>query len=675
MTDLSTLNVIRQQAADALLSYRISEGLFGLEALMRECPDQQLSNALENIRDSYTQMLHFLSQGGHDEERADIQDRLVRQALHTLDSAARLIRLSRREDLYAHAHHQLFLLGGQDAAPYVLQQWDAQQGTAERYETQDLLFDLLWTAPLWDQRQTASWFEFISRQDTLVQQHLVGAVILSACEYMDAEKLIFLSLMADSEQPEVRALSLTGLVLLLLKYEPRLSFYPALLTAFEGRKRADELALLQRELILMQESPKASQAIAQEMAGIDFVHSTPQQVEERIRATMKRYRALIVEGVDIDFHKATLLHSSQFLRRISHWWAPFDESRPFLQELFIRKDGDMAEGLRQMFQHSADCSVNRYAICEAMLSHSDVTSIDKQLTQLWESIEANLADTIPQQVYFRSVVQNMARFFAHSPLAQQTESLFASDTCLPRHAFLRPLLSRQAVMQTCQMLIHFHREAEAFPLLQQLSRQEGVSAEMLRLMGRCQQQMGQWQKAVNFFTQADLLDENDTWTLQQLNVCYERLQRHAERLDVLQRLEVQAPDDLDLSLQLADCLVHLGRADEALNLLYKVELYRPEDATVLTTIAHSALRLGRTDVARKYLQKRLSLSAPLQSEETLMAARVQLVIGRWREALQLYAPTADETFEAEREPLAALGFPLKDFALLRDMRQQLREKK
>lgn len=675
MTDLSTLNVIRQQAADALLDFRISEGLFGLEALMRECPDQQQANALENLRESYTQMLHFLSQGGHDEERAEIQDRLVRQALHTLDSATRLIRLARREDLYSHAHHQLFLVAGSEPTAFVLQQWNERQGTAERYETQDLLFDLLWTAPLWDQRQTASWYEFVSRQDVLVQQHLVGAVILSACEYMDAEKLVLLSLMADAEQPEVRALSLTGLVLLLLKHEKRLPFYPALLAAFDGRKRSDELALLQHELILMQESPKASQAIAQEMSGIDFVHATPQEVEQRVRATMKRYRALIVEGVDIDFHKASLLHSSQFLRRVSHWWAPFDESRPFLQELFIRKDGDMAEGLRQMFQHSADCSVNRYAICEAMLSHSDVSSLDKQLTQLWESIEATLGDAIPQQAYYRSTVQNMARFFAHSPLAQQIDGFFGRSVCLPQYEFMRPMLSRQAVVKTCQPLIHFHRESEAFPLLQSLSRQESVSAEMLRLMGLCKQQLGEWQKAVGFYSQADLLDENDTWTLQQLNLCYAQLQRHEERLDVLQRLEAQAPDDLDLSLQLADCLANLGRADEALNLLYKVELYRPEDASVLTTIAHSALRLNRNEVARKYLQKRLALSTPLQAEEALMAARVQVVLGRWREALQLYVPTDDTTFEAERKPLIALGFPEKDFALLRDMRQQLREKK
>ncbi len=172
MIDNATLKVLHRQVTDLLLKYQLAEGLEGIGLVTRECSDQQLSRSLESLRLSYFQMLDFLEQGGKDAQRSLIQDNLQREAFRILNGAARQIRIERTEDYYGKAYRRLYLSLGDSATSVLRSEWSRQQGTAERYDTQDLLFDLLWTMPLWDAKDTADWFEFISRQDDLVQQHL-----------------------------------------------------------------------------------------------------------------------------------------------------------------------------------------------------------------------------------------------------------------------------------------------------------------------------------------------------------------------------------------------------------------------------------------------------------------------------------------------------------------------
>ena len=192
MIDNATLKVLHQQVSDLLLNFQLADGLEGIALVTRECSDQQLTRSLESLSLSYNKMLDFLEQNGKDENRSQIQDELQREAFRILNSAVRQVRIERAEDIYCKSYKRLILTYGENVCQILQEEWNRQQGMTERYETQDLIFDLLWTMPLWDSKDTAEWYEFISRQDTLVQQHFTGSVFLSCWEYFDTEKITFL---------------------------------------------------------------------------------------------------------------------------------------------------------------------------------------------------------------------------------------------------------------------------------------------------------------------------------------------------------------------------------------------------------------------------------------------------------------------------------------------------
>ena len=686
MIDESTLKAIHQQTTEALLDFRIAEGLHGMAVLMQECANQQLARTLESIRLDYDGMMDFLATGGKDEAHGEIQKNLIVQALHTLDSTSRAIRIQRREDLYAKAWARLYATYGPDVTQALRLQWKTQQGMTERYETQDLLFDHLWTMPLWDSHMTAEWFEFISRMDAFSQEHLLGGVLLSIWEYFDEEKFTLLQLMCESEHDGVRALAIAGCVLIILRYDRRLKLRPALRLNLRQAPFARDILALQRELILMKESPKVNKAFNQELSRLDLTQVNTPAFHQNLERIMRRYGSTIAMGIDLDLNKVTLLHSSRFLRNISHWFAPFDESHPFVQEIFIRKDGELAKGISRMFARSTDCSVNRYAICEAMMNHVDLASLDKQIIQFdqmrreQEDEESEDEDDLNSKadedaankalrfrLRLRGIVQNLFRFFVHSPLAGKIENPFEMPLLLPDNENLRPCFRSRDRIELCRMLIQFQYNDEAFRMLQDVADQEGASAQLLRLMGQCRQNSQHFEQAVKYYSQADLLEENDPWTLCQMELCYVQMKRFDKLWEVLLRLEAIYPDDNSVAQRMAGCLVMQGKHAEALNYLHKVELSEQDDPSVLTQIAVSSAHLRRFDTARKYLRKREEAEPPMQKEERLMAGSVYFAEGHWDKALDYFQQTDLAAYDTFQPRLLALGIPASDIHLMRDM--------
>ncbi len=686
MIDESTLKAIHQQATEALLDYRIAEGLHGVAVLMQECADQQLARSLEAIRLDYEGMMDFLAEGGKDEARSSIQKSMMARALYTLDSTSRAIRLQRGEDLYAQAWTRLFATYGPDVKQALRLQWMSQQGMTERYETQDLLFDLLWTMPLWDSRDTADWFEFLSRLDAFTQEHLLGGILLSAWEYFDEEKFTLLQLMCESEYDGVRALAIAGCGLFILRHDKRLKLKDVLRLNLKQEQTASDMRTLQHELILMKESPKVNKAFNQEMSRLDFTKINSPEFHKDIERIMRRYGSTIAMGIDLDLNKATLLHSSRFLRSISHWWAPFDESRPFVQDIFIRKDGELAKGISQMFKRSPDCSVNRYAICEAMMNHVDLTSLDRQIVQFdqmrreeddeEESDNDNLTDKTETEddekarhfrLRLRCTVQNLFRFFVHSPLAGKVENPFELPLMFPRNEKLRHCFRSRHLLDLSRVLIQFQYNDDAFRLLQEVLGLQGASAPLLRMIGQCLQNSHRFDLAVHYYSQADLIEENDPWTLGQMELCYVQLRQYDKLWKILLRLDALTPDDNSIARRMVGCLIMQDKHAEALNYLHKLELSDPSDPTTLTQIAVSSAYLERFDTARKYLRKREETGLPMQKEERLMAGSVHFAEGTWDKALAYFQQADLAAYDAFQPRLLALGISVRDIRLMRDM--------
>ncbi len=664
MIDNATLKVLHRQVSDLLLSYHLADGLEGIGLVTRECNDQQQARSLESLSLNYDKMLDFLEQNGKDDNRSQIQDELQREAFHILNSAVRQVRIERAEDTYGRSYKRLILTYGENVRQFLRDEWNRQQGMTERYETQDLIFDLLWTMPLWDSKDTADWYEFISRQDTLVQQHFTGGVFLSCWEYFDTEKITFLRLMADSEHDEVHSLCATLLALIIIHYERLIPVYPSLPLNLRSKRLNETFCQIQKELILMKESPKANEEVNKILSGL-----SPSQpnFEQELKRSMKKMGEYAVLGFDMDLSKVPLLHSSKFLRIISHWWAPFDESRPMIQEFFTRQNGDLAQGMRNLFGRSTECSLNRYALCEVMSERIDINAMENRLSDIFEPM-GGVSDIGPQPGFIiRNNVQNLFRFFYHSPISKEMENPFEGDMLMPDNKYLRHCFGKQRMADLCELLTKVHNIIPALRYLQDLVAKEGASAKILRMIGYCYKLQNNSHRAAQIFSQADMLEENDLWTLTQLAECYAQNDQVSDLVDVLLRLEALMPDDINIPLRIADCLSRMNRLDEAMNYLYKTELTQPGNTEIMIRIIVCSARLGKFKVAEKYINRLIESETELKEADYLAIGDVYLLEGIWKKAVEHYRKAGNDRFKKHAQEILSLGITDKDLSLIRDL--------
>ena len=169
--DAATLNSLAFSTLDDLNNRHISEAIDKMSFLIQNGHDDQSRAEFEELRTNYHAMLSFLSQGGTDEHRAEIQDNIARQVWRVLQRITRIIRLNHSDDAYCKTY-TLLTEQGSDAHS-LMQQWSFTPPSEERLILQDQLFDTLWTSPRWKPADATMWNEFIQRQDYLVQEQLL----------------------------------------------------------------------------------------------------------------------------------------------------------------------------------------------------------------------------------------------------------------------------------------------------------------------------------------------------------------------------------------------------------------------------------------------------------------------------------------------------------------------
>jgi len=667
MIDNDTLKSIHQQVTDLLLTFQLNDALEGIGLVTRECADQQLARSLESVSNSYQLMLDFLRDDGQDEKRGEIQRELQHEGFRILNSASRLVRIRLREDTYSKSYNNLFAKYGPEPSVSLREEWEKLQGMTERYDTEDHIFNLLWTMPLWTSRDTAMWFEFISCQDILVQQHFISAIFLSCWEYFDPEKITFLRLMADAEENVIHTLTTTYLAFVILRFEKFLDAYPETPLNLKSKRLGETFYQIQRALILQVESPKVMDKINRLIDNIKQESPGKSETEYALifAAQLKKYTE---EGYDLDLAKMSLIHASQFLRTLSHWFAPFDEGRPIVQEFFTRKDGDLARGLRLVIKNSLDCELNKYALCEAMRGQERLKKLEADLEGMVNLDDNPEGATLKYTLSIRNHIQNLYRFFYHSPFVKDVVNAFEGNLQMPDNHYFRPCFGSRRTLDLCRMLVNHEDFVTPIRLLNAIREREGSSFEMLSLLGVCCLHQKDYKQALDVLTQADFMQPDDPEILEHLYQCYNNLPgRHEEELDVSLRLEKLNNSSPESIRKVAKALYALGRYDEALNYFFKEELKNPDNAEVISNIIMFGVQRGRYDLVEKYIEKRYDCKAPWQDYEHEMVGDYYLLKGMWHEAIEHYNHLDPEARERHLSRLPELGVSDQDCALLADI--------
>ena len=665
MIDLKTLRLVTQNGLQAFALGRILDGIASLRTLLPYCAAETILHAeAESLEKNYHYMLSFLRKGGDDEKRGEVQAKIQRQGIALLEQANRAIRLNHNSDQYSKTLNTLQETYAPNVQENVLEAFNSSpfKGEPEGMR-QDDLFDLLWTSPFWTAQDTAFWYDFMLRQRDMVQQHLEGAVFLSLWEYYDAEKMQLLGHLAESECRRTHITAVAYLLLLRLRYKELVPLMPPLPHSLLSTKGKKLIAEVQYEMLLMLVSEKDLEKELKEAEGLTKELLSGKKglnianIKGIISLRGRYLRNRLQRGLDINLSKIPLLHHCEYMRRIAHWFMPFDKTHPLFQSVMIDEKGNEKQNLSSLVDFILDCDIDKMVTLYLVSNDKDFS---KAVQQLDDQELPGMQEAVIPEYTIRYIMQDLFRFFGHSPLHTQLINPFRmKETLLDFHE-LAALFSAEDTVNCCNLLFELNREEQALTALDDVISREGASASALLLKGRVLKQQNHFAEAISCARSAEMLEPDNTEILQFLVECYAFQKRHEEVLEYLQRIAELLPEDRRTRRLIPITLDKLGRKEEALQLFFKLDYESTEDdddyETIVSCIADTALDLDKFDVAERYTQKELELYDGKKPSALLRAGHIKLLQGDWKGCLDNYIQSVNVYCETSgQEAGIALG--------------------
>lgn len=734
--DRKSFELLYQDAIEATTQNHLLDALNCIRGMIFNIENgADLHDELTSIRQDYNMMLAFMQQGGNDPQRSAIYRKLISRSFTLTDKAARLYRIQHEKDLYSTLYRRNNE-SGMASFDYLLESTDLlREKVSEELRSlsynpnikdevtalssaYDRLFEFVWTSPLLHPADAEKLKHFIERQNIDEQALLVSALMLGIQSYFDPQKYHILLHFCHAEENKVRVRALTAAIWTYMQYESRLTHYPdlseGLLLLTQDKRIKNELVLLQRQILLSLDTAKAEKKLQNEIfpdllknrnyqrnkMGFDqmeedlakALRGKPNTEWEQLKGNkkladnMKKIIAMGQEGIDINLGTFSGLKTFAFFQQISHWFMPFNERRPEVQDVLPQSTGGNSP-IQLLMNAGNFCDSDKYSLC-IMLSQLPTSQREMMVTQIGSQVDGfeeqfkNVGkENTGIDWLYRSYLQDLYRFYKLYPHKSQFRDPFKTDLLLTNYPLLKKGLKTVPYLtEMASYLIKRECYQDAISYIEEVLKEETAHAEMLQKIAFCHQHLDNPSKAIYYYQQADLLNPDNEWILKQMVLCFTALGQYDRELKCLQSLEAMNPGDVRLISETGLCLMQLGRYDEAANRFYELEYKGERVLPSWRAIAWCNFKMNKLEQADKYYRKIIQ-QEKAKWEDYLNAGHTAWCLGQMTEAVSFYQnyirlygkQRKDETnsllfpFDEDREELLLHGKEPLELNLMRDI--------
>jgi hypothetical protein len=355
-----------QKVCQDIYQGRIKSALDALGALLRNVNRSDFLFDLENITENYQSLLNYAFEEAKDPDRKEILKKIsasvlsladeVRDALTAKDfpqkniEKALMIRLLGDDPQAVSDRLEEFL--SEKNLQRMLKETGTPSGEGKPIES---IFRLIWLT----HKMKDTSIEKIRpiAHSTIFENHekclIVSALTLSLLDFFDPRKIILLMEFVSEHEMEVYQRALTGLGLVLIWYDRRISFYPEIMVRLdemsqdEGIQQDMEALLLQ--LLMAQETESIVKAFEEEVLpdmkkmmpkfedklqldkifGEEDLEGKNPDWKEMIDEVpglferIEKFTRMQMEGGDVFLSTFSQLKRFDFFTRMSNWFIPF----------------------------------------------------------------------------------------------------------------------------------------------------------------------------------------------------------------------------------------------------------------------------------------------------------------------------------------------------------------
>lgn len=713
-------NILYKNTVEALDNYRLKDALSCLHALCVELNDATLSIEQESIDSTYQMMLHFMSEGGKDPQRFLIHDGLLQRSYALLTRSTRTFKQHNGTGIYADT------LRKTDAEQRTcsrdalierirLQMEALSQTTGQGYDmvaqknlTDHLnqLFNYIWTDPLYETTEAQALANFLSELNSVQTRFLLSALMLSLLEGFDAQKFrIILSFMTRDDE-EIRCHALIVFYFICQKHEKEIRCHRNLLQEISQIKNDARLQFdliqLQKQLIICQKTEKAEKQMQEKIMpqlikgnwnqiskiGIDdqvdlhdlLKNNLNSSQEKRLQDSIQKIIKMNEEGIDINTGIFKSMCNLPFFHSLTNWFWPFDDNHPDIYPILHESDGNQKKISKVLNSTIQMCDLDKYGMA-ILINNLPVQNKDALMNDLLSTLDyqaySQLTDKSVKAV-LKSEAQSLYRFFYFYTFKTQFYNPFQHNCLFTDNQFLSEIVrSTDFEEEMADFLSAVEEDFEAvIEYTEHLIKSREVTAKYLKQIGFAYQQTGNFNKALQYYQQADLLEPNNEWTLNQQQHCYEQTGRTDLRLQCLIQLEEMEPDKVEISMEIILCLIQLKRFDEALKKGFKLEYLGKKELFAQRIIGWSYLQTQQAEQALKYYEKILS-HPKAKWEDYINAGHAAWILGNLPKAVEYYRtfvqrylkndPDWESKFLEDRPLFDAYQIESKDIYLMMDL--------
>lgn len=721
---------IQEEVANHLHFNRLAQAIKALGEEMESLQDWDLRTRYTELQTAHKYMLEYMRLGMQDPDRERLYDELVGRCylINDLIAAARASEHSTKvysqkcrryksldcieaihaayKDNVANIEVTRMLPADECRKVRTQLQYDHERILAQMWEA-------IWCSRSWTRSYSERIVGIINDSGLPLNDRatLVSAITMSAMKCFEPIKATTLCSIATSDSTLLSTRALTGLVIVLMRYDSRIKYYKEIGAALESLQENQScvarLQTIQIQLLRCRETQKIDRKMREEIIpammknpnlhnekfSIDIMSEIEKDEDknpewakwiekDEIKGKIEEMAKWQFEGADIYMSTFSQLKSFPFFGEMTNWFRPFDTEVPAIAELMPKE----VEGGRTLIG----------AICASpFFCNSDKYSFCFTFRQVPPEQREMLMGQIPDEGEIRAdsdeamsrekraetesnqYIQDLYRFFKLSNFRHEFDDPFSTGLNMIDSESLSGLInSKEAILRTFRYLVEKEYYSEAVVVGLAYEKSGDGDAQFYQEMGFCMQKERDFDEAIDYYTRADIIKPDTLWTLRHIAQCY-RMQDELEKaLGYYQLAEELAPENVSLLMQTGECFAATKRYEEAFARFYKAEFLKPGSRRALRAIAWCSFITGKDAQARGYYSRILEMPEP-SFEDYLNAGHVEWVSGNHNDALTLYVKAAgckdkciDDVADHimyDRKTLMERGISEREIFLLRDM--------
>lgn len=640
------------------------DALVMLQTKVGSLGDWQLQQDLEQVHNTYSTMLSYLAKGIEDPKAQSIRTDLIQQAYSINDRANRVITLRKTPfHKYCQAYTQskaeaLDVTTTQIALETVgeeikrlltdtdqresIRQHDLEAAIRQHDTLIGQLFNHTWTSDVWTKSDATLYTQLMGSEQLPADDKavVISALTMACYELFDAKKLMLLFDTYLHSDVEVSQRSLVGLLLLLIRYDSRLSYYPQIKSRFtlycENRQFIEDcfriLMQLQYSKMTDSVSAKMTQDImpailrSSRFKGIDLRNLDKELTKNgenpewhqstkddaKAEKKMQQMTDMQTEGADVYWSSFVSLKGFTFFQQLHHWFAPFSFEYPESYQFAQTMRPEVLKTVKTLFQLAPFCSSDKYSfifMIDSVKQGGQDVMMNQINSQLNEEGAEDLFEHIKPRVrkakeVSRCYIFDLYRVFKaypyHSELFDPFNKQLVNFSPL-YFDILRPLVDNyEDILDLGEFMMRRGAYQDASTLFFTLKPKEREEdSDLWQKIGFCTQKQGNLTLAMPAYRMAYDLNPNSKWTVQHLAQTAFELKEFTEAQKYFDLLLADDEDNLKWLYKKAECLFGQEKYEECLPTLYKLAYLDEQSEQAQEMLAWGLLMTGNSEKAEK----------------------------------------------------------------------------